>query len=99
MAVRPRHGDDEIRLAVDLALLGLRIDDQKGNEEQKCDDLKRLKQHHAERIERPFARVVAEAIHPDRAPGWRPRKPRSGRSSARTASPLPRPACSTAPER
>ena len=56
MAVGPGHGDDELGLGVDLALLGLRIHHQQRDEEQEGDDLQRLEQHHAERIERPFSR-------------------------------------------
>jgi hypothetical protein len=67
--VRPAHRDDELGLALDLALLGLRIHHQKREEKQKRNDLQRLEQHHAERIKGSLARIIAEAVHPALEPG------------------------------
>src|SRR5580658_9078465 len=86
MPVRPAHGDEELRLRLDLALLGLRVDHQERDEEQEGDHLQRLEQHDAERIERAILRIITEAVHRARGPAARRRKPRSGRSQARTAS-------------
>src|ERR1700722_3986790 len=62
MVVRPIHGDDEFGLRVDLAVFGLRRYRQQREEKKKRNHLQRLEQHHAERIERFFARVEAEFI-------------------------------------
>ncbi len=69
MAVGPVHGDDELGLGIDLAFLRLGCNRQQREEEQEGHDLQRLEQHHAEGIERLFARVEPELIHHGRAPG------------------------------
>ncbi len=62
MVVGPVHGDDELGLGVDLAVLGVGRDRQQRQEKKEGDHLQRLEQHHAEGIERLLARIKPEVI-------------------------------------
>ena len=68
MVIRPIHGDDELSLRLDLAILGFRGDRKQRDEEQKGDHLQRLEQHDAEWIERLLARVETELVKHRGAP-------------------------------
>src|ERR1700744_1455895 len=78
MVIRPIHRNDEFRLGIDLAVLGVRRHGEQSNEEEEGDYLQRLKQHHAERIERLFTRIETELIHDAGVPRPALRVSRSG---------------------
>ncbi|MGY3489244.1 hypothetical protein ACVW1C_007127 [Bradyrhizobium sp. USDA 4011] len=78
MVVRPVHRDDELRLGVDLAFLGIRRHREQREEEQEGDHLRRLEQHDTERIECFLARIEPELVHHGGVPRGVPRR----RSSA-----------------
>src|SRR5262245_31368918 len=95
MIVRPRHGDDELGLRLDLAFLGLGIHRQQRDEKQERDDLQALEEHEAEGIEL-LARIITEAVHHALARERTRRKPQSDRWQVRKPSRSRHPGDSTA---
>ena len=63
MFVGPRHGDEELGLLRDLAVIDLGMHGDEGEEEQEGDDLQRLEQHHREGVEPVVADVDSKTIH------------------------------------